>query len=146
MVKYLLVVAALCLLAGSLAAGSPAYAKDRSSRSVAACANPFCTKLKPSAPSCRRFDRRKVQSKCFIKRAAAHFGQSTSLAMSIAHRESRFDPKATNSSSGAAGIYQFMPTTWAHTPYRKHSPYNPRWAALGAMWMWAHGGYGHWSL
>jgi hypothetical protein len=38
-----------------------------------------------------------------------------------------------------------MPRTWASTPYRKQSPYNPRWASLAAMWMWKHGGYHHWS-
>jgi hypothetical protein len=51
----------------------------------------------------------------------------------------------TNSSSGAAGLYQFMPGTWAHTPYRRHSPYSPKWASLAAMWMWKRGGQHHWS-
>jgi len=46
----------------------------------------------------------------------------------------------------AAGLYQFARVTWAHSPYRHHSPYNPRWAALAAMWYWAHGGYHHWSV
>ena len=33
----------------------------------------------------------------------------------IAH-ESSGDPQAVNSSSGAGGLYQFLPSTWASTP------------------------------
>src|SRR4051812_32398132 len=109
------------------------------------CANRLCTKWKAHTPHC--FDRgsRTQISRCFIRRAARHYHQSLSSAYYIAHRESRYDYKATNSSSGAAGLYQFMPRTWASTPYRKHSPYSPRWAALAAMWMWKHGGQYHWA-
>jgi hypothetical protein len=85
-------------------------------------------------------------SRCFIDRAAARFGQPRSQAFAIAYRESRYHWHATNRSSGAAGIFQFMPTTWAHSPYRRHSPYNPKWAAMAAMWYWAHGGKYHWAL
>jgi hypothetical protein len=145
MLKYVLAAVAACLLVGSLAAGSPAYAKG-SSRPQAACANKFCTKDRADAPSCRRFDDVKTVSRCFVKRAALHYHQSPAQALAISYRESRWNPRATNSSSGAAGLFQFMPTTWAHTPYRKHSPYHPRWASLAAMWLWSKGGYHHWSL
>src|SRR3954453_14908188 len=109
------------------------------------CANRLCTKYKPHTSHC--FDRssRTKISRCFIRRAARHFHQPLSQAYYIAHRESHYNYKVTNSSSGAAGLYQFMPRTWGSTPYHRHSPYNPRWAALGAMWMWKHGGYSHWS-
>jgi hypothetical protein len=73
------------------------------------------------------------------------YGQSKSRAYHIAWRESRYNWRVTNRSSGAAGLYQFMSRTWLTTPYRKHSRYHPRWAALAAMWMWAHGGYHHWQ-
>jgi hypothetical protein len=145
MLKYLFAAAAVCLLAVSLAAGSPAYAKDTSRSGSAACANRFCTKDRAGAKSCRRFDKVQNVSRCFIKRAAAHYGQSPAQALAISYRESRWHPHATNSSSGAAGLFQFMPTTWQHTPYRKHSPYHPRWASLAAMWLWSKGGYHHWT-
>jgi len=32
----------------------------------------------------------------------------------VAWRESRDDPKAVNSSSGAGGLFQFLPSTWAN--------------------------------
>ncbi|MEA3193963.1 MAG: Transglycosylase domain [Betaproteobacteria bacterium] len=146
MLKYVFAAAAVCLLAVSIAAGSPAYAKGKSRSGAVACANKFCTRDAPGAKSCRRFDKRANVSRCFITRAAAHYGQSKAQALAISYRESRWNPHATNSSSGAAGLFQFMPVTWQHTPYRKHSPYQPRWASLAAMWLWSKGGYHHWSL
>ena len=109
------------------------------------CANRLCTKYEKSTKSCWTHSSRAKVSRCFIRRAAWHFHQPVSQAYYIAHRESRYNYKVTNSSSGAAGLYQFMPRTWQSTPYRKHSPYHPRWASLAAMWMWKHGGYSHWN-
>lgn len=37
--------------------------------------------------------------------------------------------------SGASGPWQFMPSTWASTPYAAFSPYDPMAAALAAAWM-----------
>jgi hypothetical protein len=110
------------------------------------CANRLCTKDVRDTPSCWRFSSQSRISRCFIARAALRFHQSRSEAFYIAHRESRYNWRATNSSSGAAGLFQFMPRTWAYTPYRNHSAYHPRWAALAAMWMWKHGYKSHWSL
>jgi hypothetical protein len=110
------------------------------------CANRLCTKLKPHTARCWDQPSRTKISRCFIKRAARHYHQSLSRAYYIAHRESRYNYKVTNRSSGAAGLYQFMPSAWRSTPYRKHSPYHPRWAALAAMWMGKHHGYSAWSM
>src|SRR3954452_20872224 len=97
------------------------------------------------AGSCWNHHGGRAVSRCFIARAAARYHQPVSQAYYIAWRESRYHWRVTNRSSGAAGLYQFMPTTWAHSPYRHRSPYNPRWAALAAMWFWAHGGKFHWN-
>ena len=110
------------------------------------CANRLCTKYKAGTPSCWNRPGRAAIARCFIARAARHYRQSKSQAYYIAHRESRYNWRVTNSSSGAAGLYQFMPRTWSATPYRKHSPYHPKWAALAAMWMWQRGGQSHWAL
>lgn len=128
----------------ALAAPAPSLAADRSPSGP--CANRLCTSYDPGTPSCWKRSGRAAVARCFIYRASRHYRQSTSLALHIAHRESRFNWRVTNSSSGAAGLYQFMPRTWQSTPYRRHSPYHPRWAALAAMWMWKRGGYSHWSL
>lgn len=121
----------------------PTTAEAAKARS--ACTNRLCTDTKPKAKRCRDLDRRAEIAKCFITRAARHYRQSRSKAIQIAWRESRFNWRATNSSSGAAGLFQFMPRTWGATPYRRYSPYNPRWASLAAMWMWKRGYQSHWS-
>jgi hypothetical protein len=125
-------------------APAPAHASGKPG-GASPCANRLCTKYEANTKSCFRHGSRTKISRCFIRRAASHFHQSLSQAYYIAHRESHYNYKVTNSSSGAAGLYQFMPSTWAHTPYHRHSPYNPRWASLGAMWMWKHGYQSHWS-
>src|SRR3954451_15345103 len=131
----------LMLLVAGVTAAAPAAAKAGGGP----CANHLCTKYKPHTASCWDKHARRKVARCFIARAASHFRQSKSQAFHIAWRESRYNWRATNRSSGAAGLYQFMPRTWHSTPYRKHSPYHPRWAALATMWMWAHGGYSHWQ-
>jgi hypothetical protein len=110
------------------------------------CANRLCTKYVKNTPSCWRFRSQSRIARCFIARAADRFGQSRSEAYYIAHRESRYHWNVTNRSSGAAGLFQFMPRTWQYTPYRHRSPYNPRWAPLAAMWMWKHGYKSHWAV
>jgi hypothetical protein len=137
---------AACAAFVSLMASPLAPHASANARPDAFCADRLCKVAKPGHKSCWRFDHRASVSKCFIRRAARHFHQSRDQAMAIAYRESKFNYKVTNSSSGAAGLYQFMSGTWAHTPYHAHSAYQPRWAALGAMWMWAHGGYSHWAV
>ena len=127
-----------------LALPSAAPAGTRSTENP--CANRLCTKYKADTPSCWNKKGHARISKCFIARAARHYRQSRSHAFHIAHRESRYNWRVTNSSSGAAGLFQFMPRTWQSTPYRKHSPYHPKWAALAAMWMWQRGGQSHWAL
>jgi hypothetical protein len=136
--------AAVLTLALALVLAAPAGAAKRPQD--APCANQLCTKDLPRTPSCYRQQGRDRVARCFIARAAAHFRQQKSQAFYIAWRESRYNWRATNPSSGTAGLYQFARQTWRSTPYRHHSPYNPRWASLAAMWMWAHGGYSHWGM
>jgi hypothetical protein len=46
--------------------------------------------------------------------------------------------------SGASGLLQFLPSTWASTPYGRFSVYDPYANALAAGWMHAHGRGGEW--
>lgn len=128
-----------------LAPLAKAPAAQARTRGADTCANKRCTRDKPWADSCRERDGYKAVARCFITRAARHYGQSPSLAKAIAYRESRYHWWVTNS-SGHRGLYQFDDTLWAHTPYHARSPYNPRYASLAAMWEWKHGGMHHWAL
>jgi hypothetical protein len=46
-----------------------------------------------------------------------------------------FDPRSRNRSSGAAGLLQFLPSTWRTTPYARFSIWSPYANALAAGWM-----------
>lgn len=50
----------------------------------------------------------------FIRHQFASLGSRTRLvAVCVAEAESNFDPSAVNPSTGAAGVFQFLPSTWA---------------------------------
>ncbi len=137
-------VAAL-LIAGGLMTARPALAA-RSSRYHDPCAGRLCLTYRPGTKSCHRFRNRDAVARCFVVRAARHYHQSVSLALYTARVESRYRWWVTNG-SGHRGLFQFDDTLWGSTPYaRRHrSPYEPRFAALAAMRIWAHGGYHHWG-
>ena len=46
--------------------------------------------------------------------------------------------------SGASGPWQFLPSTWATTPFARFSPYDPIAAALAAAWMHREGRGSEW--
>jgi soluble lytic murein transglycosylase-like protein len=135
-----LLACAAVALAVTLVSAPPAAAANKSP-----CEGRLCKKDEPKTKKCWTYDSRRATARCFIRRAAWHYNQPVQKAYQIAYRESHYNWRATNGSSGAAGLYQFMPSTWNNTPYRRYSPYHPRWAALAAMWMWKRGGQSHWS-
>ena len=135
---------AFAVLAVTLTSAAPASAAvSRSDKSP--CEGRLCKKDEPHTKKCWAKDGRRATARCFIRRAAEHYGQSRRQAYAIAYRESRYNWKVTNPSSGTAGLYQFARGTWESTPYARYSPYHPRWASLAAMWMWKHGMQSHWS-
>jgi len=52
--------------------------------------------------------------------------------------ESTLNPLARNP-SGASGLLQFLPSTWATTPFARFSLFSPYASALAGGWMLAHG-------
>lgn len=66
-------------------------------------------------------------------------------AMNVAWCESRYHPNSVNSSSGASGLFQFLPSTWAFTPYATHSPFDPKWNSLAAAWLYQRDGPSQWE-
>ena len=65
-------------------------------------------------------------------------------AMNVAWCESRYHPNSVNSDSGAAGLFQFLRSTWSGTPYASQSPFDPRANSFAAAWLYARYGPGRW--
>jgi hypothetical protein len=57
-----------------------------------------------------------------ITLASSVFGVSATQLWSVARCESGLDPTSTNTSSGAAGLFQWLPSSW---PLGGFSPYDP---------------------
>lgn len=65
-------------------------------------------------------------------------------AVNVAYCESRYHPNSVNSSSGASGLFQFLPSTWAFSPYAAQSPFDPKYNALAAAWLYGRDGPSQW--
>lgn len=80
-----------------------------------------------------------------IAQAFAPLGQAAvSWAERVAMCESGDNPYARNA-SGASGLFQIMPGTWAGTPYASQSIFNAVANARAAAWIYAHSGPGAWT-
>ena len=77
-----------------------------------------------------------------IELACSTYGYCDTLHR-VAACESGSSPFARNP-SGAAGLYQFLPSTWQTTPYAAFSIWSPYANAMAAGWMQAHGRGGEW--
>jgi len=69
---------------------------------------------------------------------------SVAWALRVAACESGYNPYAVNRSSGAAGLFQFLPSTWAHSPWAAQSPFDPVANSQAAAWLLARSGPGQW--
>ncbi len=75
------------------------------------------------------------------------FGSYAAAARTVASCESGMNPNAYNGSSGASGVFQFLPSSWSTTPYAGYSPFNA-WANVNAAYsVFVRDGYswGEWS-
>jgi uncharacterized protein YraI len=80
-----------------------------------------------------------------IYEAADYYGQPRADMLRVARCESVLDPNAVNASSGASGLFQFMPSTWATTPYANENIFDARANAFAAGWMWSVGRRNEWT-
>lgn len=82
-----------------------------------------------------------------IYAAADKWGQPRADMLRVAYCESNLDPRAVNRSSGASGLFQFMPSTFAFTPNGKagQNIFDPVASADAAGWMWKNGMRNHWA-
>ena len=61
----------------------------------------------------------------------------------IAGCESTWNPYAKNA-SGSSGLFQFLPSTFAGTPYARHSIWSAKYNSLAAAWMVTQGRQSEW--
>jgi uncharacterized protein YraI len=76
--------------------------------------------------------------------AADAYGQDRAAMLQVAQCESVLDPNAVNPYSGASGLFQFLPGTWATTPFAGYNIFDPWANANAAAWMWSVGRRGEW--
>lgn len=95
-----------------------------------------------AAPNAGARPRRVLQA---IRLAAVTYHVPETLLRRRAWCESRYDTAAVNQSSGAAGLFQFIASTWRSTPYAAWSRLDPYASALAAAWMVSVGRGGEWS-
>jgi transglycosylase-like protein with SLT domain len=100
----------------------------------------------PAPPATTRPGRVPSDSiRAIIVAAFSPLGQnSVTWALRVAACESGYNPYAVNRSSGAAGLFQFMPSTWAHSPWAAQSPFDPVANSQAAAWLLARSGGGQW--
>jgi hypothetical protein len=80
-----------------------------------------------------------------IYEAADNYGQSRDDMLRVARCESGLDPHAVGGGGSYYGLYQFVPTTFAGTPYGDYDIYDAWANANAASWMWSEGHKGEWS-
>ncbi len=79
-----------------------------------------------------------------IYAAADRYGQPRVDMLRVAMCESNLDPNAVNGPGGSYGLFQFLPGTWATTPYASYDIFDPWASANAAGWMWSVGRRGEW--
>lgn len=79
-----------------------------------------------------------------IHEAAVNYGQSPDDMLRVARCESGLDPYAVGGGGAYYGLFQFVPSTFANTPYGQYE-ITDAWAnANAAAWMWSEGRKGDW--
>jgi hypothetical protein len=84
-----------------------------------------------------------------VRAAAASWGADETQLLRVAYCESRYNPNAYNASSGASGLFQFIPSTWAissvRAGYAGASVFDPTANANTAAYMFAGGQARQWA-
>ncbi len=80
-----------------------------------------------------------------IYEAADNYGQSRDAMLRVARCESGLNPNAVGGGGAYHGLFQFVPSTFATTPYGQYDIYDPWANANAASWMWSEGGKSAWA-
>jgi hypothetical protein len=80
-----------------------------------------------------------------IREAARAFGQPEEDLIRVGRCESSLDPRAQNPAGPYFGLFQFLRSTWASTPYADRDIFDPVANANAAGWMWQQGRRNEWA-
>ena len=81
-----------------------------------------------------------------IRAAFSPLGQgAVDWALRVARCESGYNPSAYNPAGPYMGLFQFLQSTWNHTPYAGSSPYDANANARAAAWLYSTSGPGQWG-
>jgi Bacterial SH3 domain/Transglycosylase SLT domain len=80
-----------------------------------------------------------------IREAARAFGQPEEDLLRVGRCESNLDPRAVNPAGPYFGLFQFLRSTWASTPFADRDIFDPVANANAAAWMWQQGRRGEWT-
>ncbi len=108
-------------------------------------AAPVAPPAAPEAPAAPRAGEGSSDIVSIIYAAADAYGQSRADMLRVADCESNLVPTAVNPTSNASGLFQFIPSTFASTPYANQNIFDPVASANAAGWMWANGRRNEWE-
>jgi hypothetical protein len=80
-----------------------------------------------------------------IREAARAFDQPVEDLIRVGRCESNLDPRAVNPAGPYFGLFQFLRSTWATTPYADRDIFDPVANANAAAWMWQQGRRNEWA-
>jgi hypothetical protein len=80
-----------------------------------------------------------------IRDAAFRHDQPAEDLVRVGRCESSLDPGAINPDGPYHGLFQFLRSTWASTPYAERDIYDPEANANAAAWMWQKGRRNEWA-
>jgi soluble lytic murein transglycosylase-like protein len=80
-----------------------------------------------------------------IRAAARAFGQPEDDMVRVGRCESNLDPRAVNQAGPYFGLFQFLRSTWAGTPFADQDIFDPSANARAAAWMWQQGRRNEWA-
>lgn len=79
-----------------------------------------------------------------IREAARAFDQPEEDLLRVGRCESNLDPRAVNPDGPYFGLFQFLRSTWAGTPFADRDIFDPVANANAAAWMWQQGRRSEW--
>jgi Transglycosylase SLT domain/Bacterial SH3 domain len=80
-----------------------------------------------------------------IREAARAFAQPEEDLLRVGRCESNLDPQAVNPDGPYFGLFQFLRSTWATTPFADRDIFDPVANAQAAAWMWQQGRRQEWA-